>query len=73
MYYVISKDDCKWCNKAIDLIQENKELVEVYKYTEHPMIIKLMFEANLKTVPQVWYNGTYIGTYEDLVKWFEVQ
>lgn len=71
MYHLISKEDCSWCKKARDLIEDQGEMVVVYHYKEHPMIIKLMFEANLKTVPQVWYNGTYIGTYEDLVKWFE--
>lgn len=73
MYHLITKDDCKWCDKAKELIKEHKEDFVAYDYKEHPMIVKLMFEANLKTVPQVWYNGTYIGTYEDLVKWFEVQ
>lgn len=71
MYHLISKEDCKWCDKAKDLIVNNGEDFVEHLYTDHPMIMKLMFEANLKTVPQVWYNGTYIGTYEDLVSWFE--
>jgi glutaredoxin len=68
---MISKPDCIWCDKAADLILQNGECAVVYDYQEHPMIVKLMFEAALKTVPQVWYNGTHIGGYEDLVEWFE--
>lgn len=71
MYYMISKPDCKWCDKAKELLKQQNEDVVVYDYQEHPMIVKLMFEAALKTVPQVWYNGTHIGGYEDLVEWFE--
>jgi len=71
MYYMISKVDCSWCDKAKALLKQQGEDVVVYDYQEHPMIVKLMFEAALKTVPQVWYNGTHIGNYEDLVEWFE--
>jgi glutaredoxin len=68
---MISKVDCSWCDKAKALLKQQGEDVVVYDYQEHPMIVKLMFEAALKTVPQVWYNGTHIGNYEDLVEWFE--
>lgn len=71
MYYMISKPDCTWCDKVKELFKQQNEDVVVYDYQEHPMIVKLMFEAALKTVPQVWYNGTHIGGYEDLVEWFE--
>jgi glutaredoxin len=68
---MISKVDCSWCDKAKALLKQQGEDVVVYDYQEHPMIVKLMFEAALKTAPQVWYNGNHIGGYEDLVEWFE--
>ena len=71
MYHLITKEDCIWCDRAKELFKEKGEDFVVYDYKEHPMIMKLMFEARLKSVPQIWYNGTYIGTYENLVKWFE--
>jgi glutaredoxin len=33
------------------------------------MIVKLMFKGGIKSVPQIWYEGEYIGGYENLVEW----
>ncbi len=71
MYYLISKPDCRWCKEAKDLLKSHNEDFTEYDYQEHPMIIKLMFEAALKTVPQIWYKGTHIGGYEELTEWLE--
>lgn len=70
MYYMISKPDCPWCDKAKELFEQQGEDVVVYDYQEHPMIVKLMFAANLKTVPQIWYDNEHIDGYAELVEWF---
>lgn len=71
MYYILAKEDCVWCDKAKQFLKDNNEDFVVYDYKEHPMIVKLMFEAVLKTVPQIWYNNMHIGGYEALVDWHE--
>jgi glutaredoxin len=71
MYYMITKPDCPYCDYAKKLLEEKGEPYEAFLYTEHPMIQKLMFEAVLKTVPQIWYNNKHIGGYGELVEWFE--
>lgn len=71
MYHLITKDNCVWCDRAKRLIQDKGNEFVAYHYEEHPMMKKLMFKADLKTVPQIWYNGTYIGGYEEIVNWFE--
>jgi glutaredoxin len=71
MYHLITKEGCIWCERAKALFKERGEDFVVYDHKEHPMIMKLMLEVCPKRFPQIWYNGTYIGTYENLVKWFE--
>jgi glutaredoxin len=65
-YYIISKDDCHWCDEAIKLLEG--ETVEVFHFNQHPMLLKLMDHAKLRTVPQIWVNDHYIGGYQELVK-----
>lgn len=67
MYYIITREDCIWCDKAKQFLEENGEGYQAFLYSDNPMIIKLMIKAGLKTVPQVWYHNTYVGGYEDLV------
>lgn len=68
MYYLLTKDDCPWCNKAIEHITDNlREEVRVYNLDDHPMLVKLMLHSGLKTVPQIWVNNIHIGGYSELV------
>ena len=71
MWWVISKPDCPWCDKAIDYIQSKGESCQVYLFDEHPMIVKLMKKANLNTVPQIWCGTEYVGGYEGLTEWLK--
>lgn len=71
MFYLITKPDCIWCDRAKELLDSKDECYEAHFFTEHPMIVKLMFEANLKSVPQIWKDSVYIGGYEDLVDWYK--
>lgn len=71
MFRLITKSDCPWCDKAKELLKEKEAPFGAFDYQEHPMIVKLLFQANLKTLPQIWHNGEHIGGYENLVKWLE--
>lgn len=73
MFYLITKPDCIYCDWAKGLIRGEGEDVMSFSYQEHPMLTKLMFKAGLKTVPQIWREGEYIGGYDDLVEWFAKQ
>ena len=71
MFYVISREDCSWCDKAIEALNSRGEAVRVSLYTEHPMIGKLMGKAGLKTVPQIWYDNQYIGGCTELFSYLD--
>lgn len=70
-WYIIGREDCPWCDRAKDELEKRGETYEYHNYSENPMFLKLMFAAQMKTVPQIWYGGRYIGGYDDLVEFFE--
>ena len=71
MFYILSRDDCPWCDKAMEELNNRGEAVMAFLYTDHPMIVKLMGKSGLKTVPQIWHEGTYIGGYTDLCSYLD--
>jgi len=72
MYYILTRDNCSYCDKAKALLTSVNEDYESYTYMEHPMIVKLMQRASLTTVPQIWHNNTYVGGYGDLVEYIKL-
>jgi glutaredoxin len=76
MFKIISKDDCPWCDKAKNLLEEKGVPFRDFHYKEHPMLVLLMKRASLNTVPQIWVEtpagNTYIGGYADLENWLEL-
>jgi len=77
-FKMLSKDNCPWCDKAKQLLEEKGVPYRDFHYNEHPMIMLLMRKSSMTTVPQVWIDHPsgkpfYIGGYEDLVEWFEKQ
>lgn len=71
MFYIITRENCSWCDKAKEELNNRGEAVMAFLYTDHPMIVKLMGKAGLKTVPQIWHEGTYIGGYTDLCSYLD--
>ena len=72
MFHLISQDGCHWCDKAIDYIQnELGEAVKVSLCTDNPVTILLMRKAGMKTVPQIWCDGEYVGGYTDLIQKYQ--
>lgn len=71
MFYIISRDDCSWCDKAMAELDNRGEPHQAFLYTDHPMIIKLMVSSKMKTVPQIWHENTYIGGCAELYKYLE--
>lgn len=72
MFHIISDDDCKWCVKAKELLKEKNIHFTEWKASE-PAGFAIAQILHLKTIPQVFYNGTLIGGYTDLVKYFDAE
>ena len=66
MYYVLTRNDCDYCEKAKQLLVDDKVPYSQTDILDDPIIIKLMIVAGLKTVPQIWYENDYIGGYNEL-------
>lgn len=66
-YTVISRPNCSWCDKAMDLLYETGieyQKVDIY---EEMWVKTLLLKTDLTTVPQVFdTNGFLIGGYEEL-------
>ncbi len=66
MYFILTKDDCVWCDKAKQLLEEKGEAFSASSLKDNPLLIRLMLKANLKTVPQIWQDAEHIGGYTEL-------
>lgn len=66
MYYILTRENCQYCDKAKDLLDENGEDYQVFSISDSPVYVRLMIKADLKTVPQIWHNADYIGGYDQL-------
>ena len=71
MFYIITREDCPWCDRAKEALNNRGEPYEAFLYTEHPMLIKLIDKAGLKTVPQIWHDKKYVGGCAELYKYLE--
>ncbi len=75
---IFTKTTCPYCVKAKNLLN-----VKGIKYTEHVIgqngVTKETIEqkiggnASVKTVPQIFLDGNYIGGCDDLFKYFGVK
>lgn len=69
---VWSKPDCPYCTMAQKLLEQKGYEIEERKIG-FGWNREQLFEAvpNVKSVPQIFLDGEYIGGYEDLKKYFE--
>lgn len=67
---VYSKDNCPWCIKAINLLQERgltvKELKLGVDYQKEELRVKLGGVSEKITVPQIFIDGELFGNYDAL-------
>lgn len=71
---VWTKPDCPFCVKAKDLLKQKGIEFEERVVGEHWTRDQLLEAApNAKTVPQIWLEGKYIGTYDQLNEYLEQQ
>ena len=69
MYTIITRNDCKYFDKAKDMMDLDKINYVVFN-VESPTnkwVLSLMKEANIKTVPQIFAtDGNHIGGFREL-------
>lgn len=72
MITIYGKDSCYWCQEAKD-VAETRGLEYEYKNTTYENFRAEMFEKvpDAKTVPQIFWDGRYIGGYSELVSEIE--
>lgn len=70
-WFLLTKADCIWCDKAKELLEEKGEGFAALPYNNDQMMLNLVRKAGIKTMPQIWYKDEYIGGYTDLVKFLE--
>ena len=69
MYTIITRNNCKYCDKAKAMLDLDKINYVVVNIESPPSkwVLSLMKEANIKTVPQVFAtDGSLIGGFREL-------
>lgn len=69
MYTVITRNNCKYCDKAKAMLDLDKIPYVTYNVEEPSSrwVLSLMKEANIKTVPQVFaHDGNLVGGFREL-------
>lgn len=70
-FVMFSLNNCKWCDKAKELIESKGWTVEVHSIEDTPWVYLMMEKAGLNTFPQIWDGLDYVGGYTALEKKYE--
>ena len=77
-YLIFGKDQCKYCTLATDLLMSKKfreiQYIKINDIDERRAFysyINNKYKVNIKTVPQIFKDGEYIGGHSDLVNYFK--
>ena len=77
MFYVLTKENCTWCDKAKHLLEKKGVPYGAFNYRTHPLFPYLLKSAKLTTLPQVWADTpdgkVHIGGFEELENYFIYQ
>ena len=76
MFYMISKEECRFCNKAKDLLKNknlNFEYLDVDTLDEGRMdrISRIAERLNHSTYPMIAHDNKFIGGCDDLQKYLK--
>ncbi len=73
MFYLYKKENCIWCKKAEELLQEKNLPYTSYMlnvdYTKEEL--KLKVDKVPLTVPQIWNDDKYIGGCTELMEYLK--
>ena len=67
---VFSKQDCRWCVKAKELLASKKVTYIEYDVLESEYAQDLFISNKFKTVPQIYIDDKHIGGYAELEVYF---
>jgi glutaredoxin len=70
-FVVLTAPECKWCEKAKDLIKANGYKFVEFDVSAYPTLREFMSANLLTTVPQVYIVGEWIGGYNKLFEFFQ--
>lgn len=75
-YVIYSKDECNYCTKAKELLNLYNLPYTEYKFGVHftkDTLREKLLKENVTdlTVPQIYYNGKYIGGHDRLVQYLD--
>ena len=65
-YVLFTKESCKFCTLAKELLDREGEVYVAYDVGEHPSIKSFLIDSGLLTVPQIYHSGYHIGGYSEL-------
>lgn len=70
-FVILGQPTCKYCDEAKKFLAIKEEGYLYIDLTKDRWAMSLLLKAGLRSVPQVFApNGTHIGGYEDLKKYF---
>lgn len=77
---IFGKDTCNWCDRAVELAYQYglevtyKSLDDRFVGEQYVNELKQLAESQsltIKTVPQIWWNGKYIGGFNEFASEIE--
>lgn len=72
MYTILGRPNCKWCDKAKDLLFSKGEEYRYVDVTSDVWVVSLMVKAGYTTVPLIFNKGSKpIGGYTELEELFK--
>lgn len=70
MIWIYGKEDCIWCDKAVQYLTDtNREFT--YIDIHEPGVLDFLKLRGFKTVPQIFIEQKHIGGYNDLIFYFD--
>lgn len=66
MYTIYGTENCKWCDRAIELLDKLGEEYQYVDVGEDPKAQAMFREKSLRSVPQIFLESSHIGGFEAL-------
>lgn len=66
MYKIFGKDNCSYCNKAKQLLEQFEYPYEYIDVVEDESALSMLKEMGFRTVPQIYREDRHIGGYTEL-------
>jgi len=77
VFYILTKENCTWCDKAKYLLEKKGVPYGAFNYKTHPLFPFLMKSSGFQTLPQIWVETPdgklHIGGYQELEDYFIYQ